>query len=176
MTMPYDKRRANGQWMSRFLDVVGDGTGSTEANVDGSITPVDFHYFVPDGHTLLIYRLIVWIKDTGSLDADNYGNGLQLTNGILGGKTDALGNFLVRPSTLQTPVKTNGDWAAFSFNINYLDAGNTDNVMVARYTYTEDGAPLMFEENTAYTIRIGDDLTPLTGHRFRIGCVLCKNP
>lgn len=169
---PYDKLRKTGRWASRFLDTIGDGSGSIEANVNGSVTPVDFSYTVPDGHILLVDRLVIWIRDAGTFDANLYGNGLALTNGIVGGATTPEDVFV--PRTTQLPVKTNADWPAYAFDFNYIDIGNGDNVAVARYTYEKDGAPLAFPEGTKYTIRVADDLTGLTGHRFRIGAVLCK--
>lgn len=170
---PYDHLRARGQWASRFLDLVGDGTGSIEANLDASGTPIDFHYTVPEGKILLVDRLIVWIRDSGTFDANLYGNGLTLTNGIVAGITDPEGNFNLR--TNQLPVRTNSDWPAYSFDFQYIDIGVGDNVAVAQYPYERDGASLVVRENHKYTLRIADNLTHLTGHRFRIGCVLCPD-
>lgn len=168
---PYDYLRVKGTWASRFLDTVGDGSGSIEARVDGSDTPVDFHYAVPEGKILLIDRLIVWIRDAGTFDADKYGNRLVLTNGIIGGRTDESGTFI--PRTTQLPVRTNSDWPAYSFSFQYIPIGVGDNVAVAEYSYNKDGGPLVFHGGTSYTLRIADNLLELTGHRFRIGCTLC---
>ena len=168
---PYDNQRKHGAWASRFLDTVGDGTGSIEANVDGSGAPVDFNYTVPEGHILLVDRLVVWIEDNGSFDAGLYGNGLALANGIMAGRTI---NGTFEPRTTQLPIRANADWPAYSFDFDYIDIGQGPNVAVARYSYIKDGAPIVYTENTKYTMRIQDDLSNLVGHRFRLGAVLCK--
>lgn len=171
---PFDYLRVKGKWASRFLDTVGDGSGSIEADIDGETVPTVFKYSVPEGKILLVDRLVVWIRDFGAFDAEKYGNGLTLSAGIIGGSVDNKTNVFT-PRTTQLPVKSNSDWPAYAFDFTYIPIGTGDNVAVAQYVYENDGAPLVFYGGTGYGIKIADNLSGLTGHRFRIGCVLCPD-
>lgn len=152
---------------ARFADTVGDGTGSINANVDGSVTPVDFKVTIPAGKVGIVHRLIVTIRDSGSLDSGLYGNNITLVNGIDVIYKDPYGNETVRSA--QHPIKSNIDWAAYCYDVEIHPWGSGDQGMFARYTFTKDGAPLVLPAGSEYIIRINDDLTGLTAHHFRLG-------
>lgn len=139
---------------------------SAEANVNGSSTPVDFFYTVPAGDTVDIERLIIYVKDFGTFDADLYGNGAVLTNGIdvkvvrSGGAEEDLLDGL--------PVKTNAEWMALAHDFIYNNIGTGDNVATVRWTFGKSGVPLRLEAGDRFVVTINDDLTVLTGHRFQI--------
>ncbi len=172
MAKPYESKRRYGTWASRFMDTVGDGSGSIDAVVDGSSTPVDFHYLVPAGKVALVDRLIIWVKDSGGFDVANYGNGVVLTNGMLDGVTDPAGVF---QHSGDLAVKTNGDWASLCYDVTYHSFGQGDNILVARYSFFKDGSSIMVPAGYKFTIRIQDALAGLTGHRFRLGATICPS-
>lgn len=169
MAMPHEVQREYGTIASRFMDTVGDGTGSIDMNVNGSVTPVTFKVTAAANELLIVNRAIIFIKDSGSLDADSYGNGLALTNGITGSviKSDAT----EIPMFGQHPVKTNGDWAAYCYDIADHSFGIGDSILSARYTFTRDGGPIGLMPGDSLEVYINDDLTGLTGHHIRLGMV-----
>ncbi len=64
----------------QYLDTNGDGTGTTNAIGNYSVTADDFYYEAT--RPCDIERMIVCVRDTGAFDAEDYGNGVALTNGI----------------------------------------------------------------------------------------------
>jgi hypothetical protein len=70
--------------ISRYADTVGDGSGIKNAIGDYSgETPTIFKIAPSAGEIYVINRLIPFLRDTGGLDADKYGNNITLTNGIV---------------------------------------------------------------------------------------------
>lgn len=168
----YGYFRANSDWASRFLDTVGDGSGSSLQNVDGSITPVVFKVTAAADEVLLIDRMLVDLADTGSLDSGAYGNNIVLTTGIEFGviRADATEEAM----TDQHTVKTNADWVAFCHDVDPLTFGLGDEVLTVRYTFAKDGAPVKLNPGDSFFMRINDDLTGLSEHHTRLGMVSAK--
>ena len=115
------------------------------------------HYTVPEGKILLIDRLIVFIEDNGNFSAGGYGNLAELSNGIIDGTTKD-GVFTHSGDVAITSV---GDWAALGHDLNYQSFGTSPNFLTIRYTFTNEGAPLMIPSGQSFTIRCNDDLTGL---------------
>jgi len=137
-----------------------------EANVDGSSTPVEFSYEVPDGSRFDATRIIVTIQDAGTFDAELYGNGAVLTTGVdvevqraNGQVSDLLDGF---------PIKSNADWQALCYDFAYNDIGTGDNVGVIRWTFEKAGDDLVLNQGDKFVVTINDNLTVLTGHRFML--------
>jgi hypothetical protein len=172
MSNQFSKIIESGTWLSRFLDTNGDSSGAIEQNVDGSVTPITFSWKVPVGYHLFVYRLIATIQDAGSFDADKYGNGLVLTNGLDFGSTDPEGVFT--SATPQLRIKTNSDWASYSYDLTIHSQGQGDSIAVIRYTFLNDGKPIQLTQEQSFVIIINDDLTPLNNHKVRIAGVLVK--
>jgi hypothetical protein len=57
----------------QHLDTNGDGTGTLNANVDGSSTPVEFYIEAADNDVLELHRIIIHIADNGSIQPHTYG-------------------------------------------------------------------------------------------------------
>lgn len=172
MQYPHDSRRRYGQWASRFADTVGDGSGSIAANVNGSVTPVDLHYTSPAGAICLIDELIVFIQDGGTMSSIGYGGLAALTNGIQDGVTTPEGMFI--PSG-DLSIKSIGDWASLAHSVSYNAFGGGDPTLTVKYRFVEDGAPILVPPGHSFTVRIRDNLTGLSAHRFRIGAVQCPD-
>lgn len=81
--MMYSELRKHAEFFGRFMDLVGDGSGSINASVVGSLAaPIDFKIVVPEGKLLLIDVLLVSVRDGGPFVASGYGAISALTNGI----------------------------------------------------------------------------------------------
>lgn len=159
---------SNGRWASRFLDTVGDGTGSINMAVNGASTPVVFKYTAPEGYRAIINRIIIAIKDSGSIDSGLYGNGEALDNGVTFGIIDKNG-VLIDDMTYQLPIKVNTDYQSYCHDVTLSSFGSGDSTLTARYTFTKDGAPITIESGNSYAFFINDNLFDLSFHTVRVG-------
>ena len=142
------------------LDTVGDGTGSTNQNVDGSSTPIIFKVKPASGEILNVTRIIFLLRDNSSFDSGGWGalGGTPLTNGCqLGKKIDG-----VDYKTFE--LKSNADIAGLCFDISHNNWGSGDEFLTARFTFTKLGAPirLIGDNGDELNFTINDDLTGLT--------------
>lgn len=171
--MPTKEKIANfGVIESRFCDTVGDGTGSINANVNGSVTPVEFMVTAPANTWIALNRLVVFVKDGGSFDTGSYGNGITMTTGIKIILRDA--DLTEEDVTVQKSIKFNTDWSAYCYDVMHHNFGSGDETLTARYTFTKDGSPIILPPGRSFVVQINDDLTGLDEHTFRLGLVEYK--
>lgn len=162
--MPYHNHRHKVEYFSRFLDTVGDGTGIFNANVNGSVTPVEFKLVVPDKTIIFIQELVVTVRDGGQFVSGGYGALPALTNGIkIYYKKRGGDSFIDR--TPQKAIDCNGCWAIIASRYEQrLTAVNDQAHSSVHWFHT----PLQMYPGGEYKIVIRDDLTGLTLHSFRI--------
>jgi hypothetical protein len=152
----------------RQADTVGDGTGSINMNVNGSVTPVIFRIKPPPTE---VYRFAWWmltIEDTGSFDSSGWGNngGVPLTNGIIFQKS-------VNGVTTQLfncEIKSHIDLASMAIDFNYHAFGSGNEFVTARWKVTDTGQYFRLDgaTNDELQIVIRDDLTYLVSQRLRV--------
>ena len=158
---------------TRFMDSVGDGSGSIELNVNGSITPVIFRIKPEAGEILYLSRLLWYLRDTGTLDSGGFGNGVELTNGIDFGFYSGE----VRYPQQFEPIKTNGGWAKYCGpDVVPLTFGSGDEILSCRYSFYKDvdnqrnELPWLAESrDEEFRLIISDDLTGINELHCRIG-------
>lgn len=153
--------------LDHFLDQNGDGTGIFDAKIDHSATPVDYFISPPAGRIYAISRLLTCIKDSGSLDADGYGNGASLTNGIIVSSKTPSGELIARHDGGQT-IKTNAQWGRLCYDVKEHVWGLGDEILLVRWTFTKAGGPLIYDEGERFCVTINDDHTNLTSHTFLV--------
>ena len=158
----------------QFADTVGDGTGTTNANVDGT-TPVVFKVVATGGKFYRINRLIFSITDTSaSVVATNYGGLSQLGNGIAVGVYDT-SDTVILDLCSGLPIKNNSDWGRMCFDIQWMDFGS-DIGVYGRWTFGKDlRKALVLEPGQYLGIKVSDDLTGLLTHYFSIRGTKCDN-
>ena len=150
---------------SSFLDVNGDGSGEKNAIGNYSQMPAEFQYRQLSCGETHIARLIISLSDQGTLDAGQYGNGIQLRAGIRLVKKDARGK-IVQDLTDGQPVKTNGDWAHFCYDVRPLNFGSGVTHLSARWTFAKSGEPLVVKQGESLCVLLADDFSGLVSHRF----------
>lgn len=153
----------------RFLDTVGDGTGTKNANVDGSSTAVTFKYVPNARDRTELHRMIVHIEDAAPFSADEYGNlGAALTNGMLVQVRKQEDDSTVLDLCDAVPVKSNSQWSRMCYDssTDSYGAGN-DNVKV-RWTFSKSGSPQYIQDDEYFCIVVQDDLTGLVEHYFMV--------
>lgn len=163
---------------TRFMDTVGDGSGSIDLNVNGSVTPVTFKITPAPGEILYMSRLLWYLRDTGSLDSGGFGNGAALTNGIDFGFYYDVGlpSEDRYPQQLE-PIKTNGGWAKYCGpDVVTLSFGQGDEILSCRYSFYKDTGLektempwLAGDRLEEFRLIVQDDLTGINECHCRIG-------
>jgi len=160
----YAELKKQGVFFGRFLDVVGDGTGSINANVDGSGTPVDFKVVAGADELILLDKLIVSVRDGGPFTAQGYGALAYLDIGIqILWKQDASAPIIDR--TAQREIHCNGCWALYADDYQVRIAKAADEIHSSVHVF---GTPLIIGPGGFYSVRINDNLVGLTQHYFRV--------
>jgi hypothetical protein len=156
---------------ARFLDTVGDQSGSIDMAVDGSTTPVLFKFTVPAGKIAYITRIVVSIVANSKSDSGGFGDLSALTNGmtfyILGSQ-----GTIIEDLSFQLPIKKTTDLQAYCHDLLRSSFGTGAEQVTARYTFEKDGAPLVLNEGQSYAWRVNDDITGLVDMYIRAGVAL----
>lgn len=152
----------------QMLDLVGDGSGADNANVDGSSTPVAFKIVVPENQCYEIHRMIIHIADNGKIESQLYGALPKLTNGVTVELRDA-DDSLVHLLSNGEPVDHNCAWGALCYDMRIDDRGaGVDGFVNVRWTFEKSGEPLRLTEGQYLQIIVNDNLTGLIEHHFMI--------
>ena len=118
--------------LSRYLDTLGTGAGTKNANGNYAGAAEEFYIEAQAGQNLTIARMIVTIEDGGGGTAQEYGNiGVALTNGITVTVENEHGTVL-NDMTDGVPVDSNGAWARLCY-----DAGKPAPLGCRKATYSK---------------------------------------
>jgi hypothetical protein len=153
----------------RFLDTVGDGSGSKNANGNYASAAEEFLIQPGEKEYFKIERMIIQVRDSGAFDAGRYGNNITLTNGIVVQKKDA--NGVVTNITDNMPIQINADWGRVCFDVSLLSFGTGDDSLVVRWIFSKNGAPIHLDGDKGeyLAVILNDDLSGLNGHYFYVG-------
>jgi len=154
----------------RYLDTVGDGSGTKNANgnYSGGATkfliapPATDRYFV-------LHRVLITIEDAQGFDAGDYGAiAGGLTNGVL---VNWIKDGTTHDLTNGIPIKTNAGWGIQCYDISFQDFGAGNNFLLVRWTFARRGQPLGLALGDSLEFVLEDDLTGLVAHYFQVqGC------
>jgi hypothetical protein len=158
---------------ARFMDSVGDGTGSIDMAVDGSITPVFYKYTVPAGYIAHMQRIIISVVSSSKSTSGGFGDQPALTNGLTFYVLDELGDILVDRAT-QLPIKKTTDLQAYCHDLILSAFGIGEEQITSRYTFARDGSDIRLDEGQSYAWRVNDDLTSIANMYIRVGVGLYK--
>lgn len=138
----------------------GDGTGTLNMAVDGSSTPVTFKVAPSSGTILRIARIIVFVEDSGSFDADKWGNNITLANGQ---RLNVKQNGLTRNLLTQWNIKTSGDMAAVCHDATLNNWGQGNGFATFRLTFARAGQLVRLDGSKGDELQwvIRDDQTGL---------------
>ncbi len=167
--------RAPENLVFRYLDTVGDGTGTKNAIGDYSVTSQIFKYEAQI--TTRLSTFMVWILDTNMLREQDYGNESVLTNGWNVSVHD-VAEAKVLDITDNLSVMTNGDLARESGSnpiINPWGAGSTHSLM-ALLPLIRSGSPLALNTGWSLRVELSDNFTGLLEHYFKIEGFECPSP
>ena len=150
-----------------FLDSVGDGTGTINANEDYSGSPETILQLIaPAGYEYAINRLLVTVEDGfNGFSGENYGAVATLTNGIEVAVHDANGNQIL-DLTSGLKIQSNAHWARHCFDAVIETVGSGNSFLRVRWTFESAGDPLVLLPGCSLRVLLQDDLTGLIGHYF----------
>lgn len=153
-------------------DTIPNPSDPRNMNVDGSVNQVMFSLQPADAdgqhdrdeRNLKIERMIVFIECADKWDADGFGAGDALINGVNISVYDV--DDIVHLDLCDgQDIKTNAGWASKCFDVDYISFGKGNNFLSARWTFGHSGAPLTVVRGQYLGITIKDDLTALFDFR-----------
>jgi hypothetical protein len=152
--------------LNRYLDTVGDGSGSVDAKVDGSTTAVILKLNANATRRQRIHGLRIAFRDGITFEMDRYGSLSALANGVQVGWVndagDAIGTVVVGPIT------RNMDWLQVGRGEVHTQ-GTTKQLLVCQIDFP---APLEMKSllessgQQAFGVAIRDNLSALDDHTF----------
>lgn len=158
-------------YLYRFLDTDGDGTGTKNAIGDYSDTgdgETIFYIAPPENQVYEIARILPSVKDAGSFDSGNYGNGISLSNGVVIRVSDADG--VLVDLTDGNPIITNADWATLCYDVDISSFGSGNEYLHARWTFSKAGQPIKLYGDAGHKLEVvlHDDFSDLVSHYFMV--------
>ena len=151
----------------RHLDTNGDGTGTKDATGDYSSSATEFKIVPPADESYSIHRLTVVIEDGNNFEAELYGKGVELINGIAIKVKN--GVVSVNDLTNGSPILNNSGWTHLcGANIQLIGWGGNEDQLIVDIVFTHLGIPLVLDGNDGeyLSIELNDNFSGLDGHYF----------
>jgi hypothetical protein len=152
----------------KFLTTNGDGTGTNNLTGNYSSSSTDFYYQPTSTQKFYIHQVIIQLSDATKFSQVDYGGTTTLTNGV---------KFYINQNGTEIPLisgfafKSNEDYFALTPHILLTTFAGTADTMCIQFDVEHDfGLPLMLDgaENTKFIVRLNDNFTSLTSHRFSL--------
>jgi hypothetical protein len=140
---------------------------SIDANVNGSVTPVEFTYENKTTLSYDVYFITSVISSSTEGDGGKFGGIAALTNGCQFYKINPTRNF----DSYAYNIKKNSCFVVNGFNVIYTDkggGGGTYSVNVEIAFNEKHGVAIRFLPNEKIVIKVNDNLSSLTGYRSSI--------
>ena len=150
----------------RYLDTVGDGSGTKDARGNYSSTPARFKIVPPAGEIFYIARMIIHYQDVGAPDADKYGNNITLANGITIGIYNVSDDSLHTELTDGLPIKTNAEWGRLAYDVRVDNFGVGNDFVQVRWSFFKSQRTVILGEDQYLGIILSDDFSGLVSHHF----------
>lgn len=166
MTNIYKRTLTNIHRPSAFLlNYLREPGGSVEMTVDGSVTPINFRYTVPEGKSITLFRVLIHL--TGPvMKVDKFDGQSELSNGVAIGFYDREDNLLLDPLAGRT-IKRNYDWAELAGIDTVIREGQAIDALISRWTITKTGAAMHLEQGEYVQFKVQDAISP-TNQEFRV--------
>lgn len=147
---------AYGEQRTLFALRMSNGTTDNMA-IDGSVTEQVFKIAPPDGQVWRIAEWSIYIEDEKGFNVTSYGSNGVLPNGMeLRFKQANDTNNL-----LAFPIKTNGDIAGVTYNVDLHTWGNDNDVLTAQWKVLDAGQYMRLRGKTGDELQVAirDDMT-----------------
>lgn len=141
-------------------------TGDFDAIGDYSGAPQNFWVEPQQGQQgLQVTRLLTQIEDAGNFQADSYGNGIVLVNGITISVLDINDN-VTNLLTARDTIKANVHWARYCYDVDFRSFGSGNNFLDVRWTFSATGKPIQLMPGEKLVLTLNDDFSDLVAHYF----------
>ncbi len=150
---------------SRILDTNGDGTGTKNAIGDYSSVATPFKITCPANSLVTVHRMLVLIRDTGAMAAEEYGAAAALANGIEIAVYDDTPAEVI-DLTDGVEITTNAGWGRLCYDVDVKTWSTGDEILLVRYTFSKSGQPLNLAPGWSFRVILNDDHTNLVEHYF----------
>ena len=156
------------EYLTRVLDVNGNGTGTTDAIGDYSGTGLGetiFYVQPPPGQIFIIDRLLTHVEDVGTFVPNLYGRDIVLTAGI---RVNYIKNSITTEITNAHFIHSNSEWAMFCYDQNIDEKGGAGtNFMHVRWSFNKS-EEIVLNGNTSdkFQVILNDDFTGLVQQHF----------
>lgn len=149
----------------RVLTIGAVRGGVSNAIGDYRSAPVDFAVESERPGTFSIARVIVYLESAGGMKAQDYG---KIKDGLPNGIRVLLmrNGSVVEDLTDGLPVRKNAGWGRVCYDVSVNGWGSGNDFLVARWTFTQAGVPVVLTEGTRLTFRLQDDFRSLVAHHF----------
>jgi len=165
-----------GRYVYRFLDLVGDGTGTVSHTDDFSSTEEFFQVDPPAQGFFAIHLMMILIRSSGKMSGDKYGDQPELTNGITIATIDLDDNIIIDLTDGQ-PIKSNGAWAGQAHDATMLDFGAGspagDQFLRVRWKFLDAGQPIFISQGERFAVRLNDDFSGLVSQTAQVQGFFC---
>lgn len=146
----------------RYLDSDGDGGGTKNMSVNGSITPQEFKYIPVVGGHVEIHRMLVHVRDTGAFTADGFGALSVLSNGVTFCIKNSSDDSVAIDLLDGIPIKSNASWNRVCYDTRLDTHGSGDNYLAICWTFANSGTPFRIDNGEEYiSMTVNDDLSGL---------------
>lgn len=154
----------------RYLDTDGDGTGTSNAIGDYSVTPTEFFFQYP--LAVNVHKMVIMIESIAGMWAERYGNIMGgLTNGYSILYSDA-DNVLQTSLNDGIPITNNAEIGRTGFDVDVKTWGAGDEVLLASCDFRTSGAPIRLPANHKLGVVLNDDFSDLKQHFFMMQGIL----
>jgi len=147
--------------------MVQDGTSNRNANVNGSVTPVEMVFGPPINESWTVSQMVMLIYDDSNVSESAYGAVPTLTNGVDLEIHDSGG--ILASYTGSYPIQSNNDLLSYGFDVrqNLFDINPRSISAVFKFGA---GNGILLDGSKGYKmlLRINDDLTGLVAHWVRM--------
>lgn len=146
---------------SKFLplDISGDGTGSIDMAVNGSITPVIFFRKPPVGTTYQIAKAVIMATSANWNNADEYGAAGTLVNGIRVYVNNDAGD--MNEFTAEHRIIDWTHWSLLVGSSSIVSGGTGSDALIVEWTF-DSPIELVGDQGDFIAISVHDDLSGLT--------------
>lgn len=151
------------KWFSTYLS--NGSTTSAVGNYAGGVER--FKYTCPTNRRVSLERMLVYVEDTGAFDAEKYGNGITLTNGIRVYVRNPADEIITALDG-GLAVKTNAQWGRLCYDADVKKWGTGNEILVVRWTFSRAGAPVFLTEGHYLSVELNDTFVNLVDHTFLV--------
>ncbi len=134
-------------------------SGSRYMGVDGSVTPVEFKYTVPEEENFLLSGITICLMDF-FVYPNKFGNLDELENGLLLRIMDESAQVSLDMCD-QEPIKVNADFAAVDSGVSVRMAGSAASLFTMAWKAQGDDEPIILPPGYSVSLVVRDDLSTI---------------